>query len=84
MWNDIFDKTPTECKLYLVYVREINDLWLSKYIDIALWDDIHNVFHKAHRITHWMELPDAPTDEEMKRHMDEDKKRLRQYIANDF
>lgn len=57
---------------------------MSKYIDIALWDDIHNVFHKAHRITHWMELPDAPTDEEMKRHMDEDKKRLRQYIANDF
>jgi hypothetical protein len=31
-----------------------------------------------------MPLPSKPTDEEMDIHTEEDKRRLRQYIANDF
>ena len=84
MWNDLNNKKPNECKTYLVYVHELNDLWCSSYIDIAFWDDIHEEFRKAHRISHWMEVPEVPTDEEMEEHIKEDKRRLRQYIANDF
>jgi hypothetical protein len=62
IWRDVNEMLPDITRTYLVFIEELNDLWTSEYVDIAMYDPDYGWFQKAHKITHWMPLPKSPKD----------------------
>jgi len=63
-WMSVTDRLPSEFGRYLCYVEEQNDLGKSHYQWNCSWNgDEFSDAELSGRVTHWMPLPAAPTQE---------------------
>jgi len=63
-WYDAYIHQPMQVCNVLVFVRELNDLWFSEYIDIDCYD-YKNFFgwwqkYRSWEVKYWMPLPEFP------------------------
>lgn len=63
-WISVKDRLPEETGRYWCYVKEYNDLGISHF----QWNFAFNVeeqgfnTNETEKVTHWMPLPDPPTN----------------------
>lgn len=63
-WISVADRLPSEFGRYLCYVEEQNDLGKSHYQWNCSWNgDVFSDSSLTGRVTHWMPLPAAPSQE---------------------
>ena len=63
-WQDAYMYQPMQVCNVLVFVRELNDLWFSEYIDIDCYDYKNFVGwwqkYRSWEVKYWMPLPEFP------------------------
>lgn len=63
-WYDAYMHQPIYVGNLLVFVRELNDLWFSEYIDIDCYDYKNFGWWQKYRrgeVKYWMPLPEFPS-----------------------